>query len=226
MTFPLEQTALENVLGYAFDSPELLSQALTHRSASPLHNERLEFLGDAVFGVVAAEVLYARFPELREGPLTRARAALVRKESLADIARSIELGNYLTLGGGELKSGGRQRDSTLADALEAVIGAIHIDGGTVASHICVERLLASGLEKLDLARPAKDPKTRLQEFLQGRGLSLPAYDVQVISGSSHEQQFTVKCTVESVPDVVIGEGSSRRQAEQRAAEAALEILSV
>lgn len=215
---------LERALGYRFKAPELLEQALTHRSAASTHNERLEFLGDAVFGLVAAELLFRRFPDLREGPLTRARATLVRRESLAELARGIDLGRHLVLGPGELKSGGRQRDSILADALEAVVGAVLLDGGTLASHACVERLLAKRVAEIDSVRPAKDPKTRLQEHLQGRGLELPAYTVAEITGSSHEQRFTVTCRIAGFDTVVVGEGDTRRRAEQAAAMKALELL--
>ncbi len=215
---------LERAIGYSFRNAALLRQALTHRSASRDHNERLEFLGDAVLGLVAAEMLFDTFPSMREGPLTRARASMVRRESLASIARELDLGRYLSLGPGELKSGGRNRDSILADGLEAVLGAVHLDGGFEASVPCAQRLLEPRLAGLNDARPDKDPKTRLQEQLQGRGLDLPNYEVTSVTGSAHEQTFTVSCTVSALELVRTGIGSSRRQAEQQAAEALLEVI--
>lgn len=215
---------LERAIGYSFRNAALLRQALTHRSASRDHNERLEFLGDAVFGLVAAEMLFDAFPGMREGPLTRGRASMVRRESLASIAREIGLGRHLHLGPGELKSGGRNRDSILADGLEAVLGAVHLDGGFEASVPCAQRLLESRLDGVNDDRPDKDPKTRLQERLQGRGLDLPSYEVTSTTGGAHEQTFTVSCTVSALDLERSGTGSSRRQAEQQAAEALLEVI--
>jgi ribonuclease III len=184
----------------------------------------LEFLGDAIIGMVAAEMLYGRYPELREGPLTRARALLVRRESLATLARKLDVGPHLRLGAGELKSGGRQRDSALADAFEAIIGAVHLDGGMDASRRCIEPLLDGKLLEVDAQHPQKDPKTRLQELLQARGLPLPEYEVRNVDGSSHAQVFTVACSVQALEVSVEGEGTSRRQAEQSAALGALEAI--
>ena len=215
---------LAGQLGYRFNDPELLQAALTHRSASNRNNERLEYLGDAVLGFVIAEILYRRFPNAAEGELSRLRASLVKRESLADIARDLRLGDYLTLGSGELKSGGYRRESILADALEAIFGAIVLDSGFQASRDCILSLFQSRLDNLPEAASLKDPKTRLQEYLQARRLSLPAYEVTSVRGRAHNQQFTVICRVAGLDQTSEGRGGSRRKAEQQAAEAMLNDL--
>jgi ribonuclease III len=211
-------------LRYQFRDPDLLRLALTHRSSSAQHNERLEFLGDALIGVLIAEALFHRFPTADEGQLTRARATLVNKESLATIARELALGPKLRLGEGEMKSGGWRRDSILANALEAIVGAIFLDGGTTA---CKEEILQwfeSRLDQLNPAVMAKDPKTLLQEFLQSRQAPLPIYQTVEISGPPHEQRFTIACEVVGIESSVQAVGRSRRQAEQEAARLALGVL--
>ena len=211
-------------LGYGFDDGGLLDQALTHRSVGAHNNERLEFLGDAVLGFVIAEFLYRAEPDAHEGRLTRLRAHLVRRETLAAIARELQLGEVLRLGPGELKSGGRGRDSILADAFEAVIGAIYLDSGMSACRGVLETLYRDRLLRAAREVGLKDPKTRLQEALQGRGSALPQYTVVELGGSAHEQSFTVECQVDGIPRPVTGFGSSRRKAEQDAASRALEAL--
>lgn len=208
-------------LGYPFHDTQLLSLALTHRSAAGPHNERLEFLGDAVLGMVAAEVLYATHPAADEGTLSRLRARLVRRETLEELARGVDLGRYMQLGSGELRSGGHQRGSILANALEAVIGAVFLDGGMVPARALVLRLLAAHLAGLAADEDLRDPKTRLQEFLQGQGHALPVYTVEQISGSAHDQVFEVVCQLDALGLTVRGKGTSRRIAEQQAAEQAL-----
>ena len=219
---PLEP--LEKALGLRFSDRALLEQALRHRSAGTPHNERVEFLGDAIIGFHVAETLYRRLPHSREGELTRLRATLVRRESLAGLARDLGLGRYLRLGAGELKSGGRDRDSTLADALEALVGAVYLDRGEAACREWLDGLFAAATERA-LAEPArKDDKTRLQEWLQGRGAPLPEYEVVEEGGAPHRRTFTVECRV-SEPDVTrSARASSRRKAEQQAARQVLEVL--
>lgn len=211
-------------IGYAFGDASLLKQALTHRSAGSPHNERLEFLGDAVLGVVIAEALFQRFPEADEGALSRLRARLVRKSSLAELGRELDLGGYLSLGAGELRTGGQSRDSTLADALEAIIGAIYLDAGYGSAADQVRRLFASRLDGLMLRQAEKDPKTRLQEYLQSHGHNLPEYQVVEVSGEPHTQQFEVSCRVEELGRESRGGGTSRRRAEQAAAQQMLQAL--
>ena len=216
---------LEQALGYTFAEPQLLRQALTHRSAGSRNNERLEFLGDAILGCVIAEELYERYRQAREGELSRLRATLVRRESLAEIAHALEVGSYLHLGSGERKSGGHSRDSILADALEALFGAIYLDSGFRATRTSILALFADKLESLSGAAALKDPKTRLQEYLQAQRKPLPEYTVTEVSGEAHAQSFRVACTVQDV-DVTPsqGEGTSRRQAEQDAAARMLALL--
>ncbi len=209
-------------LDYRFADPALLERALTHRSAAGPNNERLEFLGDSVLNFLIASALYERHPHASEGTLSRMRAALVRGETLAEIAREIELGEYLRLGSGELKSGGYRRTSILADALEAVIGAVHQDGGIEAVQALVLRFFAARLDSNAPGVSLKDPKTRLQEYLQGRALPLPSYEVVAVVGQSHSQTFTVQCRVAGLDEPSVGEGGSRRKAEQSAAQRALE----
>ena len=213
---------LVNRLGYRFQDMALLEQALTHRSANRRHNnERLEFLGDAQLGQIIGHWLFERFPEASEGQLTRMRAALVCGQTLADVARELELGECIRLGGGEMKSGGHRRESILADAMEAVIGALRLDGGPDA---CRERVLGWYGPRLDSVSPVdtgKDAKTRLQEWLQGRQHPLPVYDVVGISGQPPKQTFRVACRLPVWDHETVATGSSRRRAEQIAAEEAL-----
>ena len=211
--------------GHVFADPGLLAQALTHRSAGSPHNERLEFLGDALLNLIVAEQLYARWPKADEGAMTRARAELVRESALAGVARGLDLGARLTLGPGEMKSGGHRRDSILADALEAVIAALYLDGGFDACQQAVlpwfEPLLAA---LPPLHQVGKDAKTRLQEWLQARQLPLPHYVLLAETGDDHDKTFLVGCTLTEPPLSAEGAGSSRRAAEQRAAEAILDRL--
>lgn len=211
----------KGTLGYPFQDARLLDLALTHRSAAPAHNERLEFLGDAVLGMVAAEVLYATYPAAAEGTLSRLRARLVRRETLEEVARSVDLGRHLALGGGETRSGGHQRGSILANAVEAVIGAVFLDGGMTPARALVVRLLSTHLAGLAVDEDLRDPKTRLQELLQAQGQELPVYTVEQVSGSAHDQLFEVACRLDALGLTVRGKGSSRRIAEQQAAERAL-----
>lgn len=213
--------ALETRIGYRFKSSALLAQALTHRSFGSPHNERLEFLGDGVLDCVVAEELYARFPDLPEGALSRLRANLVRQAALASVARAIGLSGCMKLGEGELASGGAERPSILADGLEAVYGAVFLDGGYGAIRTVVLRTFGDALQRLDARAPAKDPKTRLQELLQGRGRRLPEYRVVATRGAAHRQTFEVECAVVELELRATGRGSSRREAEQGAAEALL-----
>lgn len=211
-------------LGHAFSDQELLRQALTHRSAGPGHNERLEFLGDALLGMLVADFLYRRFPDADEGQLTRTRAALVRRETLAGIARRVELGESLILGEGEQKSGGWRRASILANAVEALIGAVYLDAGIDACRTFVETLFSDELAEVDPATAGKDPKTALQEYLQSRSLPLPEYTTTAIAGPPHHQVFTVTCSAGTDGIVVDASGNSRRKAEQAAARAMLRHL--
>ncbi|MFA4970599.1 MAG: ribonuclease III [Sulfuritalea sp.] len=212
---------LEAALGHGFGRPELLRQALTHRSFGSPHNERLEFLGDSVLNCAIAGYLYQRFADLKEGELSRLRASLVRQEALADIARGLALGDLLRLGEGELKSGGSRRPSILADALEAIFGAIYVDAGFDAARSVVERLYEPAMSRIDPADPGKDPKTALQEVLQGRHLPLPRYAMLAAHGEAHAQQFEVECVIEELGIRSTGTGASRRIAEQQAAQRAI-----
>ncbi len=216
--------ALAARLGIAFTDPGLLDQALTHRSAGAPHNERLEYLGDALLGLVVADELYRRRPHADEGELTRLRASLVRRETLAELARELDLGGCLRLGGGELKSGGYRRDSVLANGFEALLGAAYLDGGFSAARDLVRRIYAGRLDALPVRAPRKDAKTRLQEFLQGHGRSLPAYRLADVVGEAHERTFTVTCHVDGLAEPQQGSGASRRKAEQAAAARALALL--
>ena len=216
-----DAAALHEALGYTFNDPKLLEAALTHRSAAGRHNERLEFLGDAVLALSIAQVLFESLPRAREGELTRLRAALVKRDTLAEIAAEIELGNYLRLGPGELKSGGFRRESILADALEALIGAIFVESGLDAADRCIRRLFGTRLESLPDGDALKDPKTRLQEHLQGCQLPLPEYVVEHVHGEPHALTFTVRCRVDALGLSEQGIASSRRRAEQEAARRAL-----
>jgi ribonuclease III len=208
--------------GYAFADPDLLKQALTHRSAGTPHNERLEFLGDALVGLIVAEALYQRWSKAPEGELTRARAELVRESALAALARTLELGARLQLGPGEMKSGGHRRDSILADTLEAVVGAIYLDAGYQTCRKTVLPWFLGAIEALPpLHKLGKDAKTRLQEWLQARQLPLPVYTLLGESGEDHAKSFRIACALSEPAVAGEGEGGSRRAAEQAAAEAVL-----
>jgi len=215
---------LERRIGHRFQDSALLSQALTHRSFGSPHNERLEFLGDGVIGCVIAEELYARFPDLAEGELSRLRASLVREAALATVARALGLAGFLRLGEGEVASGGGDRPSILADALEAVYGAVFLDGGYEAARGSVRRTFGEALEALDPRQPAKDDKTRLQELLQARRQKLPEYRVVATAGAAHKQVFEVECVAAGLGLRATGSGSSRRRAEQQAAGQLLKLL--
>jgi ribonuclease-3 len=215
---------LSRQLGHAFADPQLLDDALTHRSAQARHNERLEFLGDAVLGFLVAEALWRRFPQATEGELSRLRARLVNRESLAGVAQALDLGQYLRLGAGELRSGGHARESILADAVEAVLAALYLDGGLEVARGVVDQLLGKRIAALSPADQGKDPKTRLQEWLQARRLALPVYEVLETSGEDHAQTFVVRCAVEALGRSSTAAGPNRRKAEQLAAERLLETL--
>lgn len=219
-----DRARLQRTLGYSFNDPQLLALALTHRSAGSRNNERLEFLGDSIINHIIAEALYLNFPQAREGDMSRMRAALVKGETLAELARELELGEHLQLGSGERKSGGFRRDSILADALEAVAGAILLDSDVDSCRQCVLAWFRPRLEKLTLRAADKDAKTLLQEFLQGRGNPLPEYELVDVSGDDHQQNFLVACRLHKPALVVEGAGSSRRKAEQAAAGSALARL--
>lgn len=215
---------LQETLGYQCRDAALLEAALTHRSAGGAHNERLEFLGDAVLNCVVARMVFQEFAAADEGDLSRFRASLVSGEALAVIALEIDLGHQVRLGSGELKSGGFRRKSILADALEALFGAIYLDGGFEAAAQVIERLFVPRLDRLPSAAELKDPKTRLQEAVQAKGLPLPAYVVESVSGEAHNQVFQVTCAVDALGLRTIGVGPSRRRAEQAAASEILQIL--
>ena len=208
---------LDKRIDYRFQDAALRDQALTHRSFGSPHNERLEFLGDAILSCAVAEELYGRFPALSEGQLSRLRANLVRKESLAVLAQGLRLSEYMRLGEGELASGGAGRPSILADTLEAIFGAVFIDGGYEAARGVIRQTFATQFDQLDPARPAKDAKTLLQEYLQGRKRKLPAYRVVATLGAAHSQTFEVECVVAEMALSATGTGSTRRLAEQSAA---------
>lgn len=211
-------------LGYRFRDPALLEAALTHRSASRKNYERLEFLGDAVLNFVVAELAFAGFPDAPEGDLSRYRAAVVSAPSLAEVAASLDLGDQLRLGSGELKSGGFRRDSILADCLEAIFGAVYLDGGLQPAIDVIRGLLGERLSELPSAETLKDPKTRLQEELQSRGLALPRYALEEVGGEPHEQWFVASCEATDLQLRATGKGSSRRRAEQEAAQRLLEAI--
>jgi ribonuclease III len=219
---------LENLcekLNYRFKNPELLEAALSHRSfRDNKNNERLEYLGDAVLNFVIAAALFRQNIKAREGELSRLRANLVREETLSDLALEFELGKYLRLGAGELKTGGAQRKSILADGMEAVVGAIYLDSGFQACEACVLRWYAHRLENVETIPDLKDPKTRLQEYLQAKKLALPIYIILALEGPAHQQLFKVECQLHGLPNKAIGIGSSRRRAEQKAAEKILSEL--
>jgi ribonuclease-3 len=215
---------LQRILGYTFSDPALLALALAHRSVGSSNNERLEFLGDSIVNHIIAEALYKQFPDAREGELSRMRASLVKGETLAEIARELELGQYLSLGSGEKKSGGHRRGSILADALEAVAGAILLDSNVDVCRSTLLPFFEDRLGQLNESSSHKDAKTRLQEFLQGRRRPLPEYELVHVSGDDHNQVFRIACKVQKPALTVEGTGGSRRKAEQAAAEAALREL--
>jgi len=216
---------LRERLGYSFRRAELLAQALTHRSHGARHNERLEFVGDAVLNCVVAHALYDRFPEIDEGDLSRVRASLVNRDMLAEIARRLGLGDAIQLGEGEQRSGGPDRPSILADALEALYGAVFLDGGFDAARDVIDRTFGDVLRDADPAVLGKDPKTRLQEWLQARHLPVPDYRIVEVSGEAHAQRFTAECSIPALGVATQGTGSSRRTAEQAAAASAYVIAS-
>lgn len=216
---------LPRLLNYQFTEPKYLTIALTHRSRGGEHNERLEFLGDAVVNFVIAEALYQQFPKAAEGELSRWRASLVNRDALAELAKEFELGRFLLLGPGELRSGGHERQSILSCAMEAVIGAVYLDGGFAAARTKIMEWYEPLLQSLSSSASShKDPKTLLQEFLQSRRLSLPVYKVEAIEGEAHQQLFTVSCKVGGIEESSLGHGTSRRRAEQDAAQAMLNLL--
>lgn len=214
---------LEQRIKYTFNNPELLRVALTHRSKGVDHNERLEFLGDSIVNCVIADLLYHRFPESTEGELSRWRAALVNRDTLADLARELDLGSYIHLGPGELRSGGHERHSILSCAIEALIGAVYLDGGFETVRHCIADCFEELLSSLSDAHDHKDPKTLLQEYLQAHKMPLPVYTVEEVEGEAHQQTFIVSCRVEGVGHATEGRGTSRRRAEQDAAQAMLEV---
>ena len=207
-------------LDYSFNDANLLDEALTHRSLGSRNNERLEFLGDGILNFVIADALFRQRPDLREGDLSRLRASLVNGETLAEIARDLNLGDCIKLGAGELKSGGFRRSSILADAVESILGAVYCDSGFDACQTLILKLFDDKLKNLPDKDSLKDPKTRLQELLQSRRLSIPIYDVLSVSGKAHAQVFMVRCSIDEIDCVTQAAGGSRRKAEQLAAEAA------
>ena len=213
-------------LGYQFSELDLLKTALTHRSAGVKNNERLEFLGDSILNFAIADALFERFPDIDEGRLSRLRASLVKGETLALVASGIDIGDSLLLGPGELKSGGFRRESILAGALEAIIGAAYIDGGFEESRNLILNLFKDRLDAVSIENELKDPKTRLQEYLQSRKQSLPSYSVSATEGDAHNQRFSVECKIDELDKAVMGEGSSRRKAEQDAASRVLEMIDI
>lgn len=217
-------TKFSRILGYQFKDISLLETALTHRSAGSNNNERLEFLGDAILNFIIAEDLFQRFPEVNEGVLSRLRASLVKGETLASLGQTIDIGEYLRLGPGELKSGGFRRESILAGALEAIIGAVYLDNGYDACRDLVQKIFQEKLNSVNLEKPSKDPKTRLQEYLQANKQPLPSYLITATKGNDHEQWFCVECKVDGIDSPVAGEGNSRRKAEQDAASRVLALL--
>lgn len=217
---------LQRKIDYQFQDTGLLKQALTHRSAGHKHNERLEFLGDAILNLTIAEALFHQFPKCNEGELSRMRATLVREPTLAILARDFQLGDYLSLGQGELKSGGFRRESILADCVEALIGAISLDSSLANATEIVTRWYQPLLKDIQPGDNQKDAKTRLQEYLQGNRLPVPTYNIMNIQGEAHNQLFTVECSIQNNDRTFIGKGSSRRKAEQAAAEQILQELKI
>lgn len=219
----MDSSELEARLGYKFVAPKLLGQALTHRSHSAPHNERLEFLGDSVLNCAVAHILFERYTKLDEGDLSRLRSNLVKQQTLYEIAQRIELAPHLRLGEGELKSGGFRRPSILADTMEALYGAIFLDGGFQPARLTIAKLYHPILETVDPQTLGKDSKTLLQEYLQGRKIALPTYNVVATHGAAHNQEFEVECLIPKLEIRVTGAGASRRAAEQAAAKKALDL---
>lgn len=217
---------LTQQLGYTFQEPKLLRQALTHRSFGTPHNERLEFLGDSVLSLSISTTLYRDFPKLTEGDLSRMRAHLVKEPTLAELAIQLQLGDFLALGEGELKSGGFRRPSILADTLEAILGAIYLDSGFDEARRVIDQLYAPIISKIDPKKLSKDPKTQLQEYLQSFKLPLPQYLIVATEGEAHKQHFRVECVIPELSVHAIGEGASRRKAEQEAAKLAYDLALV
>lgn len=211
-------------LGYTFINKKILTRALTHRSYHHENNERLEFLGDSLVNFVIADVLHSQYPKAAEGELSRWRATLINRETLGELGRQFELGRFLFLGQGELKSGGSERQSIVSCAMEAIIGAIYLDGGFAVARECILRWYDPLLKSLTKAASLKDPKTALQEYLQKKQYPLPIYTVEEMQGDAHEQHFVVSCFIESINKKTTGNGSSRRRAEQASAEAMLGII--
>lgn len=218
------QKALCKQLQITFKEPDLLLQALTHRSADPKNNERLEYLGDAILSFIIAEELFNRFPQVKEGKLSRLRASLVKGETLAELARELKLGDVLILGPGELKSGGFRRESILADAIEAILGALYLDGGLESAKDLILRLYQERLDNIDVTETVKDPKTRLQELLQSRKQPLPIYSVKEVKTENKHPIFEASCQITLLNKVVVAQGSSHRKAEKKAAERALTLI--
>lgn len=218
------QKALCKLLQIEFNDTGILIQALTHRSADAKNNERLEYLGDAILNFVIAEGLFTRFPHVKEGKLSRLRASLVKGETLAEIARALQLGDVLVLGPGELKSGGFRRESILADALEALLGAVYLDGGFDTARALIMRLYQERMESIDVTETVKDPKTRLQELLQSRKHPLPIYSVREVKSDKEQPEFEASCQVKLLDKVVVARGGSHRKAEKKAAERALTLI--
>jgi ribonuclease III len=215
---------LQERLQYTFSDQQLLVLALSHRSRGSQNNERLEFLGDAVLGLTISNFLYRRFIHASEGDLSRIRSQIVRAESLAEIARSLELGPELLLGQGEMKSGGQRRDSILGDTVEALIGAIYLDGGILSAERCILSWFSEQLNAVALDVPVKDPKTALQEWLQGRGRALPEYQLVKTEGEDHSRLYTMSCIIDELKSAATATASSRRRAEQLVAEKILKEL--
>lgn len=215
---------LSRQLGYQFQNKRLLKMALTHRSSHEENNERLEFLGDSIVNFIIAEALYQQYPQAQEGELSRWRATLVNRDTLGNIARQFDVGPHLFLGPGEIKSGGGERPSILSCTMEALIGAIYLDGGFTIVRECILRWYQPLFDSLTEAGSHKDPKTLLQEYLQSRRLALPIYAVEAVEGEAHQQTFVISCYVEELQQKIIGKGSSRRRAEQEAASAVLELI--
>ena len=217
---------MKNVLGHDFRNTELLTTALTHRSFSREHNERLEFLGDALLGMFIADELFIKFPEAAESDLTRLRSSLVKQETLAQLARQLDLGSQIRFGIGENKSGGRQKESLLANTMEALIGAIYLDSDLENCRRFILNVYASLLDELTIDNIPIDPKSELQEYLQAGKKSLPAYNVVAEEGEAHDKLFTIECYVDGIAKPIVAQGRSKRNAEQTAARTALQMIAL